>query len=239
MACRLLPQPPAAPRTQKIVPKQDEAFDIGTGGWVMRLASSRELYAYWDRLRGARSAPERAEVDPVAIHTLLVDTFILEIDRRKGYPFRVAGARTSALFLNELRGRPFLNIWDETSRGEIDLVLRIVTDEASPIVAGVLAKAGPFQSLDLELLILPLRHRGATHSRVIGLCAPAAAPNWLGLMPVAPMALQSTRVLRRGEEQAQPAITHEKAAATSRLEGLARRVRRGEFQFFSTADLQS
>ncbi len=222
---------------KKIVPKQDEAFDIGTGDEAMRLAPSRELYAYWNCLRGARCAPERAEIDPVAIHGLLADTFILEINRRAGYPFRIAGARTSALFLNELRGRPFINMWDESSRGEIDQMLEIVTDEARPMVAGAVAKAGPFQALDLELLILPLRHRGATHSRVIGLCAPAAAPSWLGLAPVAPMALQSTRVLRhQGDERAGVVVTRDKAAATRQLEGVARMMRRGHLQFFSVAD---
>jgi hypothetical protein len=205
----------------------------------MKLASSRELFAYWTRLRGARSAPERAEIDPVAICGLLADTFILEIDRRAGYPFRVAGARTSALFLSELRGRPFLDIWGQASRGEIDQMLAIVTDEASPTVAGVIAKPTHFQALELELLILPLRHRGATHSRVLGLCTPAAAPNWLGLAPVAPMALQSMRVLRRGDDSANPAAQSDTNAPPSQLEGLARLMRRGHFQFFSALDPQS
>jgi hypothetical protein len=203
----------------------------------MKLASSQELYAYWNRLRGSRSAPERAEIDPVAIRGLLADTFILEIDRRAGYPFRVAGARTSALFLSELRGRPFFDMWDDASRSEVDEMLTIVTDEASPTVAGVLAKPTRFQAVELELLILPLRHRGATHSRVIGLCAPAAAPNWLGLAPVAPMALQSMRVLRRDDDRAGLAAAREREPA--QLEGLARLMRRGHFQFFSVADRSS
>jgi hypothetical protein len=203
----------------------------------MKLASSQELYAYWNRLRGSRSAPERAEIDPVAIRGLLADTFILEIDRRAGYPFRVAGARTSALFLSELRGRPFFDMWDDASRSEVDEMLTIVTDEASPTVAGVLAKPTRFQAVELELLILPLRHRGATHSRVIGLCAPAAAPNWLGLAPVAPMALQSMRVLRRDDDRAGLAASREREPA--QLEGLARLMRRGHFQFFSVADRSS
>jgi len=200
----------------------------------MKLASSRELHAYWSRLRGARSAPERAEIDPIAIHGLLADTFILEVDRSAGYPFRIAGARTSALFLTELRGRPFLDIWDGASRDEIDQMLTIVTDEASPTVAGALAKASHFQALELEILILPLRHRGATHSRVVGLCAPVAAPNWLGLAPVAPMTLQSMRVLR-ADDRPEPAA-RDKTAAPSQLEGLARLMRRGHFQFFSATD---
>jgi hypothetical protein len=235
---------PASPpserlRTHEIVPKQDEAFDIGTGGRAMKLASSRELYAYWSGLRGSRSAPERAEIDPVAIRGLLADTFILEIDRSAGYPFRVAGARTSALFLSELRGRAFLDIWEKACRDEVDEMLTIVTDEASPIVAGALAKPARFQAVELELLILPLRHRGATHSRAIGLFAPAAAPNWLGLAPAAPMALQSMRVLRRGDDRAGLAAARENEPASSQLEGLARLVRRGHFQFFSIADRRS
>jgi hypothetical protein len=226
-------------RTQEIVPKQDKAFDSGTQGRAMKLASSRELYAYWNALRGSRSAPERAEIDPVAIRGVLADTFILEIDRRAGYPFRIAGARTSALFLSELRGRPFFDMWDEASRGEVDEMLTIVTDEASPIVAGALAKPARFQAVELELLILPLRHRGATHSRVIGLCAPAAAPNWLGLAPAAPLALQSMRVQRRSDERAGLAAARENEPAPAQLEGLARLMRRGHFQFFSIADRRS
>jgi hypothetical protein len=97
------------------------------------------------------------------------------------------------------------------------------------VIAGVVAKAAGFQPLELELLVLPLRHRGATHSRVIGLCSPAATPNWLGLAPVAPMSVKSMRVLQEGGDR--PA-----AAEPSQLEGLARLLRRGHFRFFSLAE---
>ncbi len=205
----------------------------------MKLASSRELYAYWTRLRGARSAPERSEIDPTAIRGVLDDTFILEIDQRAGYPFRIAGARTSSLFQRELRGRPFLDIWQGEARPEILEMLAIVADEASPVVAGATAKAAGFQPLELELLVLPLRYRGATHSRIIGLCSPTVAPTWLGLAPVAPMALQSMRVLRQGDQRSGPAAARAGAMPASQLEGVARRVRQGHFQFFSLADRRS
>ena len=70
----------------------------------MKLAASRELFAYWNALRGARSAPERDDVDPGAIRGVLADTFILEFDPAAGFPLRVVGTRTNALFLRELRG---------------------------------------------------------------------------------------------------------------------------------------
>jgi len=49
--------------------------------------------------------------------------------------------------------------------------------------------------LELELLLLPLRHHGATHSRILGCCTPKSNPQWLGLLPVAGFALVSLRVL--------------------------------------------
>ena len=46
----------------------------------MRQAANRELFAYWRRLKGERSAPERNDVDPGAIRAILSDVFILEFD---------------------------------------------------------------------------------------------------------------------------------------------------------------
>jgi hypothetical protein len=216
----------------KVVSKQDGSSEVGTSGAAMKLASSRELYDYWSKLRGARSAPERSEIDPVAIRGVLADTFILEVDPAAGYPFRVAGARTSSLFQCELRGRPFLEIWHLSSRGEIADVLALVSDEASPVIGGVSAKAAGFQPVELELLVLPLRHRGATHARILGLCSPTSVPNWLGLAPVASMTLQSMRVLRGEDGQSLVAAANQ-SPATPQLEAIGRLVRRGHFQLFS------
>ena len=70
----------------------------------MKLAVTMELYAYWNRLRGARSAPERNDVDPGAIRGVLADTFVLDFDEGRGFPFRIAGSRANAIFLKELQG---------------------------------------------------------------------------------------------------------------------------------------
>ena len=58
----------------------------------MKLAATMELYAYWNRLRGARSAPERNDVDPGAIRGVLADTFVLDFDEAWGaFPFALPG----------------------------------------------------------------------------------------------------------------------------------------------------
>ena len=63
----------------------------------MKLAASRELFAYWCGLRGARSAPERDDVDPGAIRGVLADTFILEHDAARGFPLRIIDLHQRAI----------------------------------------------------------------------------------------------------------------------------------------------
>jgi len=96
----------------------------------VKLAASQELHAYWSGLRGARSAPERAEIDPAAIRGVLADTFILELDESRGYPIRIAGTRTNLLFDRELKGAAFVDLWRKPDQLEIAAVLACVADEA-------------------------------------------------------------------------------------------------------------
>ena len=99
-----------------------------------------ELYAYWNRLRARRSAPERNDVDPGAIRGVLADTFVLDFDESQGFPFRIAGSRANAIFLKELRGRAFLDLWRDADRDELESVLHCVADEAQAFLIGA---AGP------------------------------------------------------------------------------------------------
>ena len=73
----------------------------------MKHAASRELYTYWQALRGRRPAPQRAEIEPGAIRHVLSEAFIVALDRGTGYPFRLAGTRVCALFGRELKGESF------------------------------------------------------------------------------------------------------------------------------------
>ena len=123
----------------------------------MQLAASQELYAYWTKLRGARRAPERNEIDPGAIRGVLADTFILEADPALGYPMRIAGSRTSSFFLRELRGAPFLDLWRGADCPEVLDILASVADDASPMLAGVSARPHGMPAVEFELLLLPLR----------------------------------------------------------------------------------
>jgi hypothetical protein len=154
-----------------------------------------ELYAYWNRLRGARSAPERNDVDPGAIRGVLADTFMLDFDEKRGFPFRIAGSRANAIFLKELRGLSFLELWRDADRGELDSVLHCVADEAQAFLIGAEARPPGLGAVAIEAILLPLRHHGLTHSRVLGGFAIHGAPAWVGLMGAGPITLTSLRAL--------------------------------------------
>ncbi len=161
----------------------------------MRQAATRELFAYWDQLRKARSAPERAEIDPAAIRNVLADTFLLEVDPDCTFPVRLSGTRLNALFLCEQKGRSFLDLWAaEERRGVMALILTVL-DGAQPVIAGISAAPPGRRAMNMELLLLPLRHNGKTHARVLGCLAASAREPWFGLIPAQTLALRSMRVL--------------------------------------------
>lgn len=161
----------------------------------MRQAGTFELFAYWDELRRGRAAPERADLDPVAIRNVLADTFMLEVDTDRTYPFCLSGTRLSALFDAELKGRSFLSLWNEAQRHEIVRMMQMVVDSACPVVAGAAGAPEGYDLTEFELLLLPLRYHGKTHARVLGRIAPAKRPSWLGLIPVETFDFLSMRVL--------------------------------------------
>jgi hypothetical protein len=166
-----------------------------TPGIQMKATSTTLVFDYWDRLRGERAAPERGEIEPGAVRHALLDTFILE-NGANGLIVRLAGTRLCALFGAELRHRPFLDLWpDAQVRVEVSRMVDAVMDEVAGAVAGVSVTTANGHGADLELLILPLRHQGKTHARVLGALAPVTPVPWLGLDSVAEASLRSMRFI--------------------------------------------
>ncbi|ATQ69923.1 MULTISPECIES: PAS domain-containing protein [Methylosinus] len=166
----------------------------------MRQSINNHLYDYWHRLKGARSAPERSEIDPAEIRDALADSFIIEVDSAATFPLRLSGTRLNALWLAEQKGQSFLALFEEEDRRTLASVMMTVIDGVAPVVAGVEATAGAgHEPLEMELLLLPLRHFGKTHARMLGALAPARRPRWFGLAPARPLRLKSFRVIGPSE----------------------------------------
>ena len=175
--------------------KKVSYFGALPGGVRMRQAGNRELFAYWRRLKGERSAPERNDVDPGAIRAILSDVFILEFDCAAGLPIRVAGVRTNGLFGRELRATPFLDLWRLSDRADIIDLVEATVNEAQPMVIAGIGRAADHAPIGVEVLLLPLRHHGDTHSRLLGAFSPASVPRWFGLDEVIEVEYLTSRVL--------------------------------------------
>jgi hypothetical protein len=166
----------------------------------MKHASTRELYSYWNARRGSRSAPERGEIEPGAIRHVLGDSFVLSFEPSLDHPFRLAGTRVCALFGRELKTEPFVHLWDGADRAQLRDILTIVADEAIGTVAGATAATEDGARVELELLLLPLRHHGDLHARVLGALAPNECPYWLGRHAVKSLTLGTLRYLDPGHD---------------------------------------
>lgn len=165
----------------------------------MKHPTSRLLHAYWDRLRGERAAPERGEIEPGEIRNLLADSLILEIDpSRRAAALRLAGTRVCALFGRELKGVGFPELWGDAAgdpQAEGWTLVEAVAVDTIGIVAGLRGTTDRGEAVDLELLLLPLRHRGRTQARMLGALSPSVIPDWLGVRPVVSLKTVSVRVL--------------------------------------------
>lgn len=163
----------------------------------MKQAASQELFSYWNQIRGSRMEPERAELNPGSIRGVLANTFILEIDPDLHFPMRIVGTRLGSLFTGDLKGQNFIDLWNDDAKESVHELLATVLDDRSPALAGVLSSPAGFPPLELELLLLPLRHFGKTHSRIIGSMAPCFIPSWLGIVRSPGLQITSMRIIRR------------------------------------------
>lgn len=157
--------------------------------------TSRELFHYWNALRGGRSAPERADVDLAAIRSLIGDMFMLEVDGAYRFPFVLSGTRVNALVCGEQMGRSFLDLWPAHEARSIAAMLLTVMDASRPMV--VTAAAAPIGGADLEveILFLPLGHHRQARARILGLITPEAPTSWLGLRPIVELKLQTIHTI--------------------------------------------
>lgn len=166
----------------------------------MRTTSTRLLFQYWDHLRGARAAPERGEIEPGHLRHALLDIFMLE-NAHGQMLIRLGGTRLCALFGGEVRGRAFHDLWESvTVRVELTRMIDTVMDESAALIAGLSLIAapsaeGPGERVECELLLLPLRHGGKTHARVMGALSPMALPAWLGHTHVIDAEIRSMRFI--------------------------------------------
>jgi hypothetical protein len=189
----------------------------------MRHPSIRQLFDYWNKQRGRRAAPDRADIDPGAIRRALADTFILSFDPKAGHPFRIAGTRICAAFGRELKNESFVDLWTVDCRRQVRELLDVIANETVGVVASARGTSSAETPHDVEVLMLPLLHRGRSNARMLGALAPRDAAYWLGACTLGNLTLGTLRYVG---SRAAPVTTAPPTApaAPSRPEG---RIRHG------------
>lgn len=158
-------------------------------------SSTSQLYEYWNRQRGSRPAPERAQIEPSDIRNILPDTFILTVDDNGRFTWRLAGTRVSSLHCRELKERNFLSDWVGQERETIDALLHAVIEEAAVTVLQFQGSVGRGQPLDMEMVLMPLSIYGRANGRVLGAVVALNEPYWLGIQPPLDRKIGNTRLL--------------------------------------------
>ena len=196
-----MPKPDASAGT--LSPRRTDGPERDVSVSRMKHASSRELYQYWNAIRGTEAAPVRTAIEPADIRTILCDMFILEVDHRRLYPFRLAGTRLCAAYGHELKTTSFLGLWEEGDRKQINLILSAVAGEARSAVVGTQARAGTGRSISFEMVLLPLIQGDggdSRYDRILGVLAPLDLPYWLGLDPIRTQSVASARLMWPNED---------------------------------------
>ena len=161
----------------------------------MKHGASRELYEYWNRVRGRERAPHRGAIEPSDIRRILADTFILEVVDRSTHLVRLAGTRVCSIYCRELKGTNFFDLWRADDRSAMSTLAAAVSEDGAAAVVTIEAATAREQHVAAELILLPLRHSGAAFDRVLGSLAVLDRPYWLGSEPVTRQTIASLRLL--------------------------------------------
>lgn len=149
----------------------------------MKHQATIALFRYWDGLRGDRPAPQRTEIDPADIKSLLADTFILERDGRGEAIFRLAGTRLCATYGRELRGYSFPVLWSPNDQHIISAHAASVFHDNAIATVSFEGMGANGRTATFEMVLLPLQG-GEGSSRALGVIVPTTRPYWLGATPV-------------------------------------------------------
>ena len=161
----------------------------------MQKTSTRTLYDYWNSIRGARSAPDRKDIDPTRIRDALAYTFILELDESDKFSFRLAGSHLCTSYCRELKGRSFSALWHERDSDAMETLIRAVTEDHAVALVTFQGTTALHTKVSFETILMPLRHNVSTHTRLLGAMTALDEPYWLGVQPVIEQRITGLRLL--------------------------------------------
>jgi hypothetical protein len=140
---------------------------------VGELSSSigSELFGYWERKRGARRMPSRADIDPVDLKRILPSIMLAKFERdSRRVRFTLVGTRCVAHAAMDYTGH-FLDELDFSCDFDTDWheIYRTLTREKRPIFGFVKTFLKDTRVCELAEVLLPLSDDGETVTHCIAI----------------------------------------------------------------------
>ncbi|ODT67834.1 MAG: hypothetical protein ABS75_22580 [Pelagibacterium sp. SCN 63-23] len=172
----------------------------------MQMPSTKTLYTYWNTIRGSRSAPDRRDIDPTRIREALANTFILELAEADRFSFRLAGSHLCTSYCRELKGRSFSALWHDRDGDAMDTLIRAVTEDHAVALVSFQGITALHTKVTFETILMPLRHNGSTHTRILGAMSALDEPYWLGVQPILEQRITGLRLIWPDEVSAEESM---------------------------------
>lgn len=121
----------------------------------------RDLYDYWDRKKGARRLPARADIDPADIRHLLPWVGLVEVTRDpQRFCFRLAGSEVEAFYGAKITGRWLDEMDFDNHRTEIVAQYAQAAQSGEPLAATFAFAKADGRYMEYERVLLPLSSDG-------------------------------------------------------------------------------
>ncbi len=122
----------------------------------MKHTVSRQLYAYWNRRRAGRPAPDRSAIEPYDLGAMLVDIFLIDLRGVDKTKIRFCGSSIALRYGRDLADEDFLALWNDDDRQSLAHHLALMAEDAVAMTAGVVAETAGGGFTTFEMLLLPL-----------------------------------------------------------------------------------
>lgn len=159
----------------------------------MRHTQSRALHTYWQTLRLGSAAPQRNDIAPQDIASLLGHVFILRRIDPQHHVFRLAGTHLCQLYQREFRDQNFMSLWRGHDAAHIQTLLESSLAGVSPASVVARATTMDMNQLPLEISFFPLRGPEGLIDRTLGLFQPLDDPELLKGRPVIRTSIREIR----------------------------------------------
>ncbi|MEP0518724.1 MAG: PAS domain-containing protein [Hyphomicrobiales bacterium] len=160
------------------------------------------LFNYWNQQRNGSAAPERADIHPGDIRSILPEVFLLERSADGRFYYRLAGTLLCQNARRELKGQRPLAHFTDLDRRKMQIALTQVAEKGLIFKADILGISAKGRSVEQQWIVLPLRKGDGPFARLIGACVTVEEPFWLGRDPIVRNSILSARMISTQNERA-------------------------------------